>query len=94
MIRSLLPSIVALVVSGCASDVARVPDTVRVEVAARCVDPLKIPPRPQVRSVTDLMAMPRFQRTLAAWQDLRRWEVYADQLAALVAGCASLPPGG
>lgn len=88
----LMTSAACALILGCAPAV-QVPEQVRIEVAVRCVDPAKIPPRPPVRSESDLLAMDRFRRTLAVWQDMRRWEAHAEQLAALVAGCAALPPG-
>lgn len=78
------------VTSGCAPSV-QVPERVRIEVPVPCLDPAKIPQRPAVRTQADLLRMDRFTRTLAAWQDMKRWEAYAEQLAALTSGCATLP---
>lgn len=81
-----------VLISGC-TPIAQVPERVLVRVPVPCVDAANVPPRPPVRTQQDLLAMPRFQRTLAAWQDLKRWEAYAEQMAALVSGCAALPQG-
>lgn len=69
----------------------QIPEQVRVEVPVACVAVANVPPRPDVRTEADLLNMPRGLRTLAAWSDLKKTEIYAAELAALVEGCSRIP---
>ncbi len=67
-----------------------VPKEVRVPVPVACVDPADLPERPALRTEADLMAMDTYRRTLAAWQDLKRWEAYGAKLEAITTACSRL----
>lgn len=67
-----------------------VPEKVLVPVPVACVDPAKRPQRPVLRSEADLMAMDTYRRTLAAWQDLKKYERYSAELDAMVEGCSRI----
>lgn len=68
-----------------------VPETVSVEVPIACVGPEDVPERPALRTESDLMAMDTYRRTLSAWQDLKRWEIYGAQLEAIAEACSRIP---
>ena len=70
----------------------QVPTEIKVQVPVACVRPEQRPEKPAVRLESDLMAMDRYRRTLAAWSDLKKLEIYSARLEALVEGCSSLPP--
>jgi hypothetical protein len=77
-------------IASCATDV-QIPEKVTVEVPVACVKPEDVPARPQIRSESDLMNMPRGLRTIAAWSDKVKLEAYAAELAAIVTGCSRIP---
>lgn len=81
----------AALLASCAHQVV-VPREVRVPVPVACIPASGTPTKPQVRTAADLMAMDRYRRTLAAWSDLRAYEVYAAELEALVEGCSRIAP--
>lgn len=89
----LLVAAVALALAaGCNSiPEVEVPKEVLVPTPIACVDPAKRPKAPELRSEADLMAMDRYRRTLAAWQDLKKHEVYMAELEAIVEGCSRIP---
>lgn len=89
----LLPAAAALVLAaGCESiPEIKVPETVKVQVPVACVDPAQRPKAPPLRTEADLMAMDRGRRTLAAWADLKKHEVYTAELEAIVEGCSRIP---
>lgn len=68
-----------------------VPKEVKVPVPVACIDPKDVPERPQLRTEADLMAMDTYRRTLAAWQDLKRWEAYGAQLEVIAQSCSRIP---
>ena len=68
-----------------------VPKEVKVRVSTACVDPAKRPKRPELRAEADLMAMDRNRRTLAAYSDLKKHEIYSAELEAVVEACSRLP---
>jgi hypothetical protein len=70
----------------------QIPEHVSIEVPVPCVSADLVPPRPQLRTEADLMAMDRYRRTLAAWSDLKKLEIYAAELEAIAQGCSRLPP--
>jgi hypothetical protein len=82
--------LVAFLLGGCAGGVT-VPERVSVPVPVPCVDPQDVPPRPSLRSETDLMSLPRGTRTLATWSERAKLEAYALQLEAIAQGCSRLP---
>ena len=69
----------------------RVPERVSVPTPVPCVDPARRPRAPQLRTEADLLAMDRYRRTLAAWQDLKKHEAYQVELEAVVEGCSRIP---
>lgn len=81
---------VALALASCQTTVD-VPKQVNVRVSTACVDQDKRPKRPELRTESDLMAMDRNRRTLAAWSDLKKHELYTAELEAVVEGCSRLP---
>lgn len=88
VILLLLVTFVAVVLSvGCSS--FTVPEKVNVEVAVPCVR--EMPAKPQVRSEAELLAMPRYARTLASWSDRLALLVYSRELEAVLGGCSRLP---
>lgn len=84
----------AVALASCSSARIEVPKEVKVRVPVACVDAASRPQRPAVRTESDLMAMDRYRRTLAAWSDLRKLEIYAAELEAVVEGCSRIPSGG
>lgn len=88
----LLPAVAALALAACSSTPEiHVPQTVSVPTPVPCVEPDKRPRAPVLRAESDLMAMDRYHRTLAAWQDLKKYEVYKTQLEAIVEACSRIP---
>jgi hypothetical protein len=87
----LLAVLVASVALAACSSV-EIPKEVKVSVPVACIEPAKVPPPPAVRSEADLLNMPRGLRTLAAWADLKKLEIYSAELEAIVAGCSRIPP--
>jgi len=80
----------AALASGCGTGVT-VPEKVPVEVPVPCISPTSRPARPAVRTQEELMAMDRYTRTLAAWSDRMKLEIYAAELEAVVEGCSRIP---
>lgn len=76
----------AAALTSCASNKVEVPREVYVEVSTSCVRDR--PTKPAMRSEADLLTMDRYRRTIAAWQDLKKWEAYGAELEAVVTGCA------
>lgn len=80
-----------LFTAGCATATnVNVPKETKVQVSTSCVK--EKPKKPEIRSESDLMAMDRNRRTLAAYSDLRKLETYAAEQEAVIEACASLPP--
>lgn len=79
------------VLASCAQQVVKVPERVTVPVPVPCVKAEERPKRPALRTESDLMAMDRYRRTIAAWGDLKRWEAYGGELEAMVEACSRLP---
>lgn len=84
----------AAFLAGCARPPVQIPTEVKVEVPVACIRPEERPVRPAVRSEPDLMALGRFQRTLALFSDWLKLKAYVAELEALVEGCARIPVSG
>jgi hypothetical protein len=80
--------VAAILPVGCASHSVSVPKEVRVSVPVPCVS--ERPARPQFRSLSELLSMPAYDRTIAAWSELRKHEAYSAELEAVVEGCSRL----
>lgn len=85
----LVGSLVAALTACAGAPAIEVPKTVQVPVPVACVT--ERPQKPALRTEADLMAMDRYRRTLAAWSDLKKLELYAAELEALVEACARIP---
>lgn len=91
-IVGLLLVLAALLLPGCSLPMTvDVPKEVKVRVSTSCVDPEKRPKRPELRAEADLMAMDRNRRTLAAYSDLKKHEIYMAELEAQVEACSRIP---
>lgn len=88
----LLAVIVAAAVplASCARSPLEIPAEVKVEVPVPCIPPGGRPARPVARTEDELMALGRFQRTLALWSDWLKLQAYSAELEALVDGCSRL----
>lgn len=80
--------VAAILPAGCTQQRVVVPKEVRVQVPVPCV--AERPKRPEFRALADLLLMDQYSRTLAAWADLKRHEIYTAELEAVVEGCARL----
>ena len=87
----LLAVLVAAVALAACTGTVQIPERVQVPVPVACIKPQDRPVPPALRSESDLMNMPRGLRTLAAWSDLKKLEIYSAELAALVEGCSRIP---
>jgi hypothetical protein len=87
--RRLIAIAAAVVLASCAHTVT-VPERVSVEVPVPCIPPADVPQRPQLRTETDLMNMPRGERTLATWSERAKLEAYSIELEAIAQGCSRL----
>lgn len=77
---------------GCASNVVEVPKEVKVQVPVPCINQADRPRRPAFARREDLLAMPQYERTIAAWADLRAAEKYIAEQEAVIEGCSRLAP--
>lgn len=91
--------LLVLLLTGCGTAQVVVPREVRVQVAVPCLT--EAPEKPAIRSRAELLAMPSYPRTLAAWASLLAYEAYTAELEAVVEGCSRIPnasaagsPGG
>jgi len=90
LLLAVLVFVVALAtLSGCANRVD-VPEQVKVPLREPCVDPEKRPKPAAILSADDLMALPRYERTLASDRDLRRARAALAEREALIEGCSRL----
>lgn len=92
--RTILLLLFALVAGapGCSSSpTVEIPKEVQVAVPVACVPADQRPAPPALRSEADLMAMDRYRRTLAAWQDKRKLEIYMAQAEAIIEACSRIP---
>lgn len=80
-----------LALAACETGV-RVPEEIKIEVPVPCVNAEDRPKAPAVRTESDLLAMDRYRRTIAAWSDLKRLEAHAAKLEAIVEACSRIPP--
>lgn len=87
----LLASVAGAAALAACSSTVEIPKEVKVPVPIACIDQAKRPVPPAVRTEADLLNMPRGLRTLAAWSDLKKLEIYSAELAALVEGCSRIP---
>ena len=81
-----------VLLTACATNQVEIPKTVNVQVPVACVKPEDLPAKPVVRTEAELLAMDRYTRTLAAWSDLKKLEVYSAELEVVAAGCSKIPP--
>ncbi len=95
MVRAILLLLLAIAaavaLASCAGSI-EVPKEVKVEIPIACVKPQDVPQKPPIRTQGDLLAMDRYRRTLAAWSDKVKLEIYAAELEAIVTGCSRIPP--
>lgn len=88
---SLLLWVLVAAAPGCSSvPTVQVPKEVRVPTPVPCVDPETRPRPPSIRTVEQLLDMPDYQRTLAAWADLRKVEAYVLEAEAALEVCSRL----
>jgi hypothetical protein len=87
----LLSSAAALALASCGTQPVEIPKEVKVPVPTACIDPAKRPAPPHLRSSADLLAMDRGTRTLAAWSDRLKMEIYIAELEAIADGCSRIP---
>lgn len=81
---------VAALASGCATDL-KIPEKVSINVPVPCIKPEDLPQRPALRTEDELMAMDRYQRTLALQSDWKKLQAYRAELEAIAAGCSKIP---
>lgn len=86
-------TVVAALAAGCATtrEPVQIPTETKVQVPVPCVDPAKRPQRPALRTLDQVMAMERGQRTRAAWSELEKREAYVGELEAQVEACSRIP---
>jgi hypothetical protein len=89
LLELLAPILAGALAAGCTHTVT-VPERVSVEVPTPCVLMENVPPRPQLRTESDLMNMPRGERTLATWSERAKLEAYSIELEAIATGCSRL----
>jgi hypothetical protein len=77
-----------LLLAGCKT--LEIPKETKIPVAVPCVAAKDRPPRPQLMSEAELMALDRYKRTHALWGDRAERQTYQEKLEAVVEGCSRI----
>lgn len=83
----LILSLSALLSACAANEPVKLPERVNVPVPVACVDRKDVPERPALRTDGELMALDRYKRTLAMWEERRMREEYEKKQAAIIESC-------
>jgi len=83
-----LISLSVFCLSGCASrETIKLPEKVYITVTKACLDRKDVPVRPMLREDVELLAMDRYKRTIAMWDERRAREEYEKKQAAILEAC-------